>query len=85
LTTAVVGEYELVVAGAHVVGVDVVDGEVVDGLVGGLVDVDVIDEEGNTGFVEEVVSWLDVFGVDPVAFACDPDGVMVGGGDGRWR
>jgi hypothetical protein len=41
-----------------VVGVEVVDGEVVDGLFGGVTYCDVVDEEGDAGVVEEVVAWL---------------------------
>jgi hypothetical protein len=58
LLVAVVDKYVALLAYLYVVGVEVVDGEVVDGLFGGVTYCDVVDEEGDAGVVEEVVAWL---------------------------
>src|SRR5690348_10663965 len=68
-------------AGHDEVGVDAIDGEVVDRLGGDGVAVDVFDEDRLSVVGEEDVAGLKVGGVDPCAAGDDPEGMSAGSGE----
>jgi len=71
------------VADTDIEGVQVVDGEVAYGLVGCPPGGDLVDRDGDSLVGEQVVARADVLGVDPLAAAVDPEGVLVGRRDRR--
>lgn len=64
-----------------IVGVEVADGEVVDGGVLGPAG-DGGDLDVGAGAGAEPLAWVEVGGFDPLVEGGDPEGVTVGGGDG---